>query len=110
MLSKWCGRSPSAPRSQKMTATILTWALFGLLLGAVECCQGRQALRVAEKIGVGILGAFLGGLVGWGLGISPSNEQLSMAGMQPTAAVLLAVIAALLFAARRSGPASGPAG
>ena len=89
-----------------MTATIIAWALLGLLLGVADCCQGRESLRLAEKCAVGIIGTFLGGLVGWGLGISLSKS--SMAGMQPTALVLLAVIAALIFSARSSRPASGP--
>jgi uncharacterized membrane protein YeaQ/YmgE (transglycosylase-associated protein family) len=54
---------------------LLSWALCGLVLGFIArlIVPGRHALGFLRTILLGILGAFLGGLVYWAITRSPGD-------------------------------------
>lgn len=65
----------------------LSWLLFGLLVGAIArlLLPGRQPIGLLATIGVGILGSFLGGFLGWAIHwgrepFSPAGWLLSILG------------------------------
>lgn len=62
--------------------TILVWALFGLIVGAIArlLYPGRQEVGILGTIALGIAGSLLGGLVAWAFGFSPQAGPFRGAG------------------------------
>lgn len=54
---------------------LLSWALCGLIVGFIArlIVPGRHALGLLRTILLGIVGAFLGGLVYWAINRSPAD-------------------------------------
>jgi uncharacterized membrane protein YeaQ/YmgE (transglycosylase-associated protein family) len=59
----------------EMLRVILSWALCGLIVGFVArlLVPGRHALGLLRTILLGILGAFVGGLIYWAINRSPGD-------------------------------------
>ena len=59
-----------------MIGTILTWVVFGLIVGAVArlIYPGRQPMGMLATIALGIVGSLVGGFVSWALGFAPLDE------------------------------------
>jgi uncharacterized membrane protein YeaQ/YmgE (transglycosylase-associated protein family) len=52
-----------------MLLTILSWAVFGLVVGAIArlLYPGRQAMGILATMALGVVGSLLGGLVSWAI-------------------------------------------
>src|SRR4029450_4527395 len=52
-----------------MLLTILSWAVFGLVVGAIArlLYPGRQARGIFATMALGVVGSLLGGLVSWAI-------------------------------------------
>ncbi len=58
-----------------MVALILSWALCGLVIGLIArlLVPGQQPLGILRTIVLGVVGAFLGGLLFWAINRSPGE-------------------------------------
>ncbi len=72
--------------------TILVWALFGLVVGAIArlLYPGRQSIGILGTIALGIVGSLVGGLIGWAFGFSPEEGPFRGAGW------ILSILGALI--------------
>lgn len=55
---------------------ILSWVLFGLVIGAIArfLYPGRQQMGIIATMALGIVGSLLGGFLSWALGFAPEGE------------------------------------
>lgn len=65
-----------------MIWSILTWALFGLIIGAIArlLYPGRQPMGILATMVLGILGSLLGGFIAWMFGFGGGDGPLQGAG------------------------------
>ena len=63
-----------------MLGFFLSWALCGLVVGIVArlLVPGRHPLGILGTIGLGVIGAFVGGFLGWFF-VGPPGEPFSFA-------------------------------
>ena len=75
-----------------MITNIIAWAVLGLIAGAIAklIYPGHQGGGVLATIGLGILGAFIGGFIGQSLGIGVAGAAFSIPGF--IAAILGAML------------------
>ena len=83
--------------------TVLSWALFGLIAGAVArlLVPGRQPIGILATVGLGIVGSLLGGGIVWavtGDAMQPAGWIMSIVG-----AVIVLAIAVKMQGRRRVG-------
>jgi uncharacterized membrane protein YeaQ/YmgE (transglycosylase-associated protein family) len=91
-----------------MLGVVLSWVLCGLVVGFIArlVVPGRHPLGILGTIGLGVIGAFVGGFLAWLLKGSP-GEPFSFAAdawhgwiMSIIGAVLVLVIGGWLFRPR----------
>ena len=72
---------------------LIAWAVLGLIAGALAklVYPGHQGGGILATIGLGILGAFVGGFIGKSLGIGAAGAAFSIPG------VIAAVLGAMLL-------------
>jgi uncharacterized membrane protein YeaQ/YmgE (transglycosylase-associated protein family) len=73
--------------------SIITWALFGLVVGAVArlIYPGRQPMNLLATMALGIVGSLLGGFIGWAFGFDPEEGPFQGAGW------IMSIIGALIM-------------
>ena len=59
-----------------MLLTIISWIVFGLIVGFIARAiyPGRQNMKLASTIALGIGGSIVGGLIAWALGFGDVNR------------------------------------
>jgi uncharacterized membrane protein YeaQ/YmgE (transglycosylase-associated protein family) len=62
--------------------SIITWALFGLVIGAIArlLYPGRQSMSIATTMVLGIVGSLIGGFISWLFGFDPQDGPFQGAG------------------------------
>jgi len=57
---------------------LLTWAMFGLVVGAIArlAYPGRQRMGLLMTMLLGVIGSLVGGLISWGLTGGPEDGPL----------------------------------
>jgi uncharacterized membrane protein YeaQ/YmgE (transglycosylase-associated protein family) len=90
--------------------TILSWAVFGLVVGAIArfLYPGRQPMSLLATMVLGIVGSLVGGLLSYLLGNSPEAGPLRGSGWIMSILGALVVVWLGLYLKSRGGPA-GPA-
>ncbi len=65
-----------------LIGTIISWAVFGLVVGAIArfLYPGRQPMSILMTMVLGVIGALLGGLVSWMFGFDPEEGAFQGAG------------------------------
>ena len=88
--------------------SLLTWAVFGLVIGALArfLYPGRQAMSWSMTMVLGIVGSFLGGLISWLMGFSPEQGPFHGAGWIMSIVGALIVVWLSLFMGSRRRPRS----
>jgi uncharacterized membrane protein YeaQ/YmgE (transglycosylase-associated protein family) len=88
-----------------MLLTILSWALFGLVVGAIArlLYPGRQAMGMLATMALGVIGSLLGGLISWAI-VGDEGGPFNGAGWIMSIIGALVVVWAGMAMSRR-GPA-----
>jgi uncharacterized membrane protein YeaQ/YmgE (transglycosylase-associated protein family) len=88
-----------------MLLTILSWALFGLVVGAIArlLYPGRQVMGMFATMALGVVGSLLGGLISWAI-VGDEGGPFNGAGWIMSIIGALIVVWAGLAMSRR-GPA-----
>jgi uncharacterized membrane protein YeaQ/YmgE (transglycosylase-associated protein family) len=75
-----------------MLGTIITWAVFGLVVGAIArlLYPGRQPMGIVMTMVLGIVGSLLGGFISWMFGFDPQDGPFQGAGW------IMSIIGALI--------------
>ena len=83
--------------------TILVWAVFGLVVGAIArlLYPGRQPMGIVTTMILGIVGSFLGGLIAWAFGFRPEDGPFTGAGWIMSILGALIVVWIALYAGSR---------
>jgi uncharacterized membrane protein YeaQ/YmgE (transglycosylase-associated protein family) len=83
--------------------TILVWAVFGLVVGAIArlLYPGRQPMGLVTTMILGIVGSFLGGLIAWAFGFRPEDGPFAGAGWIMSILGALIVVWIALYAGGR---------
>ena len=83
--------------------TIITWAVFGLIVGAIArfLYPGRQSMSLPMTMVLGIVGSLLGGFVSWMLGFDPQEGPFQGAGWIMSIIGAVIVVWLSLFMSRR---------
>jgi uncharacterized membrane protein YeaQ/YmgE (transglycosylase-associated protein family) len=83
--------------------TILVWAVFGLVVGAIArlLYPGRQPMGLVTTMILGIVGSFLGGLIAWAFGFRPADGPFAGAGWIMSILGALIVVWIALYAGSR---------
>ena len=84
--------------------TILTWALFGLIVGAIArlLYPGRQSMGMLATMILGIVGSLVGGFISWVFGFDPADGPFQGAGWIMSIVGAMIVVWLSLFAASRT--------
>ena len=84
-------------------ATILTWALFGLVVGAIAkfFWVGRQPAGCLTTILLGVAGSIVGGMITYGLTGGPDGEYRPAGWVM---SILGAIIVLWIYGATMSRP------
>ena len=84
--------------------TILTWALFGLIVGAIArlLYPGRQSMGMLATMILGIVGSLVGGFISWMFGFDPADGPFQGAGWIMSIVGAIIVVWLSLFAASRT--------
>jgi uncharacterized membrane protein YeaQ/YmgE (transglycosylase-associated protein family) len=87
-----------------MIGSIITWAVFGLVVGAIArlLYPGRQPMGILMTMVLGIVGSMLGGFVSWMVGFDPQDGPLQGAGWIMSIVGALVVVWSGLFIASRN--------
>jgi uncharacterized membrane protein YeaQ/YmgE (transglycosylase-associated protein family) len=87
-----------------MIATLITWAVFGLIIGAIArlLYPGRQPMGLAMTMVLGIIGSFLGGFISWMFGFDPAEGPFQGAGWIMSILGALIVVWGALYMGSRS--------
>jgi uncharacterized membrane protein YeaQ/YmgE (transglycosylase-associated protein family) len=87
----------------QLLASIITWAVFGLVVGAISrlLYPGRQPMGLFATMALGIFGSLLGGFVAWALGFEPEEGPFRGAGWILSILGGLVVVWLSLYAAGR---------
>jgi uncharacterized membrane protein YeaQ/YmgE (transglycosylase-associated protein family) len=83
--------------------TIITWMVFGLVIGAIArfLYPGRQPMSLLMTMVLGIVGSLLGGFISWMVGFRPEEGAFRGAGwIMSIVGALIVVWAGLYFAGR----------
>ena len=90
--------------------TILTWALFGLIVGAIArlLYPGRQSMGMFATMMLGIVGSFLGGFISWMFGFDPEDGPFQDSRWIMSIVGALIVVWLSLFAASRTAAPHRP--
>jgi uncharacterized membrane protein YeaQ/YmgE (transglycosylase-associated protein family) len=85
-------------------STIIAWAVFGLIVGAIArfLYPGRQPMGILMTMVLGIVGSLLGGFVSWMFGFDPQDGPFQGAGWIMSIIGALIVVWTGLFMASRS--------
>jgi uncharacterized membrane protein YeaQ/YmgE (transglycosylase-associated protein family) len=89
-----------------MIWSILMWAVFGLVVGALArlLYPGRQPMSLLMTMVLGVVGSLLGGLVSWFFGYDPELGPFRGAGwIMSILGALIVVWLALYATGSRSG-------
>jgi uncharacterized membrane protein YeaQ/YmgE (transglycosylase-associated protein family) len=87
--------------------TIISWAVFGLVIGLVArlLYPGRQPMGFLATMFLGIVGSFVGGLISWAFGFRPEEGAFRGAGwIMSIVGAILVVWIALYASSRTSAP------
>jgi len=87
-----------------MIWSVLTWALFGLVIGAIArlLYPGRQPMGVLMTMVLGIIGSLVGGFISYLFGFDPAQGPLQGAGwIMSIIGALIVVWAGLYFSGHR---------
>jgi uncharacterized membrane protein YeaQ/YmgE (transglycosylase-associated protein family) len=89
----------------ELLGTITTWAIFGLIIGAVArlLYPGRQAMSLPMTMLLGIVGSFVGGFISWAFGFRPEEGVFRGAGWVMSIVGALIVVWLGLFLSTRTG-------
>lgn len=76
----------------ELLGTIITWALFGLVIGAIArlLYPGRQPMGIGMTMVLGIIGSLVGGFISWMFGYDPEDGVFQGAGW------IMSIIGALI--------------
>ena len=90
----------------ELLTTIITWAVFGLVIGAIArlLYPGPQPMSLLTTMLLGIAGSFLGGLISWALGYAPEAGAFRGAGWILSIIGALIVVWLSLFISSRKEP------
>lgn len=88
-----------------MIWSIITWAVFGLVVGAIArlLYPGRQPMGLLMTMVLGVVGSLLGGLISWLFGHDPALGPFRGAGWILSILGALIVVWLGLFASSRGG-------
>lgn len=88
--------------------TIISWAVFGLVIGFIArlLYPGRQPMGMIMTMFLGIVGSIVGGLIAWAFGFRPEDGPFAGAGWIMSIVGALVVVWLGLFVGSRSGPTS----
>jgi uncharacterized membrane protein YeaQ/YmgE (transglycosylase-associated protein family) len=66
----------------ELLGTIITWAVFGLVVGAIArfLYPGAQPMSLLMTMLLGIVGSFVGGFISWVFGFKPEEGPFRDAG------------------------------
>jgi uncharacterized membrane protein YeaQ/YmgE (transglycosylase-associated protein family) len=89
-----------------MLGTILSWAVFGLIVGLIArfLYPGRQPMGLLGTMGLGIIGSLLGGVISWGIGFNPEEGPFRGAGWIMSIVGSLIIVGLGLFLASKTSP------
>ncbi|HZL91631.1 MAG TPA: GlsB/YeaQ/YmgE family stress response membrane protein [Pirellulaceae bacterium] len=90
-------------------ATIVTWAVFGLVIGLIArfLYPGKQPMGLLMTMILGIVGSFVGGLISWAFGFRPELGPFRGAGWIMSIIGALIVVWVSLYLASRSDRTTG---
>ncbi len=91
--------------------TILTWALFGLVIGLIArfLYPGNQPMSLLMTMVLGIVGSLVGGLISWGVGFRPEEGPFRGAGwIMSIVGAIIVVWVSLYLASRRTPGTRAP--
>jgi uncharacterized membrane protein YeaQ/YmgE (transglycosylase-associated protein family) len=83
--------------------SIITWAVFGLVIGAIArlLYPGHQSMSIVMTMVLGIVGSLIGGLISWLFGFDPQDGPFQGAGwIMSIVGALIAVWIALAMSRR----------
>jgi len=87
-------------------STILSWAVFGLVIGLIArfLYPGRQPMGLMATMALGIVGSLVGGFISWGLGFRPDEGPWRGGGWIMSIIGALVVVWLGLFVASKASP------
>jgi uncharacterized membrane protein YeaQ/YmgE (transglycosylase-associated protein family) len=87
-----------------MFLTILSWAVFGLVVGAIArlLYPGRQTMGMFATMALGVVGSLLGGLISWAIFGGEGERPFDGAGWIMSIVGALIVVWGALAMSRRS--------
>jgi uncharacterized membrane protein YeaQ/YmgE (transglycosylase-associated protein family) len=90
-----------------MLTTIVSWAVFGLVIGLIArlLYPGRQPMGFFLTMLLGIIGSFVGGFISWMFGFDPQDGAFQGSGWVMSIIGAIVVVWAGLFLASRGAPA-----
>lgn len=88
----------------EMIGTLLSWAVFGLIIGAVArfLYPGRQPMSLLMTMLLGVVGSMVGGFISWMFGFDPQDGPLQGSGIIMSIVGAILVVWIGLYAASRS--------
>ena len=65
-----------------LIGSLISWALFGLIVGAIArmLYPGRQPMSILMTMVLGVIGSFVGGFISWMFGFDPEAGAFQDAG------------------------------
>ncbi len=86
-----------------MLWSLLTWALFGLIVGAIArlLYPGRQPMGILATMALGIIGSLLGGFIAWLFGFGGEQPLQGAGWILSIVGALIVVWAGLFVGSRR---------
>jgi uncharacterized membrane protein YeaQ/YmgE (transglycosylase-associated protein family) len=83
--------------------SIITWAAFGLVIGAIArfLYPGRQDMGLLKTMVLGIVGSLVGGVISWLFGYDPQDGPFQGAGWFMSILGALIVVWLVLYAGDR---------
>ena len=91
--------------------SIITWAIFGLVIGIVArfLYPGRQSMSLVMTMILGIVGSLVGGMISWAVGFRPEEGPFRGAGwIMSIIGALIVVWISLYLASRRTPGTRAP--
>jgi uncharacterized membrane protein YeaQ/YmgE (transglycosylase-associated protein family) len=90
-----------------MIWSLITWAGFGLVVGAIArlLYPGAQPMSLVMTMVLGVVGSLVGGLISWMLGFHPEDGPFRGAGWILSILGALIVVWIALYAGSRRRPA-----
>jgi uncharacterized membrane protein YeaQ/YmgE (transglycosylase-associated protein family) len=89
-----------------MIWSLITWAVFGLVIGAIArmLYPGAQPMSLLMTMVLGVVGSFVGGLISWLFGFHPEDGPFRGAGWILSIIGALIVVWVALYAGSRRRP------